>query len=70
MDKYKWLDKNTFHYSHFNNLANLVEEKNKKNLSISLVFPTLNEEKSIAKEIVIMKAELMDRYPCLMKFWL
>jgi glucosyl-3-phosphoglycerate synthase len=42
-----------------------VEEKEKKNLTISLCLPTLNEEKTIAKEIVIMKSELITRYPLL-----
>ena len=60
---YNWLEKNTFHYSEFNDLYRLVEEKQKKNLKISLCLPTLNEEKTIAKEIIIMKSELMTRYP-------
>ena len=60
---YNWLEKNTFHYSKFNDLYRLVEEKQKKNLKISLCLPTLNEEKTIAKEIIIMKSELMTRYP-------
>mgnify|MGYP001825632435 FL=1 len=58
-----WLDKNTFHYSDFKDLFRLVEAKQKKNLRISLCLPTLNEEKTIAKEIIIMKSELMTRYP-------
>ncbi len=58
-----WLEKNTFHYSEFKDLYRLVEEKQKKNLKISLCLPTLNEEKTIAKEIIIMKSELMTRYP-------
>jgi glucosyl-3-phosphoglycerate synthase len=61
----KWLEQNTFHYSDFKDLKRLVEEKNKKNLKISLCLPTLNEEKTIAKEIIIMKSELMTRYPLL-----
>jgi glucosyl-3-phosphoglycerate synthase len=60
-----WLVKNTFHYSVFNDLKRLVEEKVKKNLKISLCLPTLNEEKTIAKEIIILKSELMTRYPLL-----
>ena len=60
-----WLEKNTFHYSAFNDLNRLVTEKRKKNLKISLCLPTLNEEKTIAKEILIMKSELMTRYPLL-----
>ena len=58
-----WLEKNTFHYSEFSDLYRLVEEKEKKNLKISLCLPTLNEEKTIAKEIIILKSELMTRYP-------
>ncbi len=58
-----WLDKNTFHYTKFDDLKYLVELKKKKNLTISLCFPTLNEEKTIGKSIVVMKSELMDRYP-------
>jgi len=63
--KSSWLEKNTFHYSEFNDLDRLVEEKQRKNLKISLCLPTLNEEKTIAKEILIMKSELMTRYPLL-----
>ncbi len=43
----------------------MVDAKSKKNLKISLCLPTLNEEKTIAKEIIIMKSELMTRYPLL-----
>lgn len=60
-----WLKKNTFHYSEFTDISRLVEEKKKKNLLISLCLPTLNEEKTIAKEIVIMKSELMTRHSLL-----
>jgi glucosyl-3-phosphoglycerate synthase len=60
-----WLDQNTFHHSDFKDLNRLVEEKEKKGLKISLCLPTLNEEKTIAKEIIIMKSELMTRYPLL-----
>jgi glucosyl-3-phosphoglycerate synthase len=60
-----WLEKNTFHYSDFKDLNRLLEEKAKKNLKISLCLPTLNEEKTIAKEIIILKSELMTRYSLL-----
>jgi glucosyl-3-phosphoglycerate synthase len=63
--KNDWLKKNTFHYSEFNDLGRLVDQKRKRNLKISLCLPTLNEEKTIAKEILIMKSELMTRYPLL-----
>jgi glucosyl-3-phosphoglycerate synthase len=42
-----------------------VDEKHRQKLRISLCLPTLNEEKTIGKEIVIMKSELMTRYPLL-----
>ena len=60
-----WLESNTFHHSDFKDLGRLVEEKRKKNLKISLCLPTLNEEKTIAKEVLIMRSELMARYPLL-----
>ena len=60
-----WLKNNTFHHSQFSNLKELVEKKNKQNLTISLCIPTLNEEKTIGKEIVLFKSELMTRFPLL-----
>ncbi|MBW2539476.1 MAG: glucosyl-3-phosphoglycerate synthase [Deltaproteobacteria bacterium] len=60
-----WLKSNTFHHSDFKDLGRLVEEKRKKNLKISLCLPTLNEEKTIAKEVLLMRSELMARYPLL-----
>ena len=57
-----WLEKNTFHHSEFSDLRRLVTAKNRKGLRISLCLPTLNEEKTIAKEIVILKSELMTRH--------
>ncbi len=60
-----WLERNTFHYTDFMDLNRLVGEKKRKNLTISLCLPTLNEEKTIAKEIVIMRSELMTRFPLL-----
>lgn len=58
-----WVETNTFHHSEFKNLDQLIEAKNQKSVTISLCLPTLNEERTIAKEIVIMKSELMTRYP-------
>ena len=60
-----WIETNTFHYSEFKDLERLVVAKQRKGLSISLCLPTLNEEKTIAKEIIIMKSELMTRRPLL-----
>jgi glucosyl-3-phosphoglycerate synthase len=58
----EWLDKNTFHYSEFSDIQRLVTVKKEKRLKISLCLPTLNEEKTIAKEIIILKSELMTRH--------
>ena len=61
----RWFESNTFHHSQFKDINHLVKSKQRKNLTISLCLPTLNEERTIAKEIVIMKSELMIRYPLL-----
>ncbi len=65
MNLNNWIKNNTIHHSQFWDLKKLVEEKEKQNLKISLCLPTLNEEKTIGKEIVMFKSELMDRYPLL-----
>ena len=61
----QWLAERTFHHSNFWDIKWLVEEKQQQELSISLCLPTFNEEKTIGQEIVILKAELADRYPLL-----
>jgi len=60
-----WLHNNTFHHSNFWNLLDIVNEKERQGVTISLCIPTLNEEKTIGKEIIIFKSELMNRYPLL-----
>lgn len=60
-----WLERNTYHHSNFSDVKELVRLKNERNLKISLCFPTLNEEKTIGKEVVLIKSEMMDRYPLL-----
>ena len=61
----QWLHSNSFHHSTFWDLRRLVTEKERRNLKISLCIPTLNEENTIGKEIVIFRSELMTRYPLL-----
>lgn len=63
-----WLEKNTYHHGQFWDIKELVKAKEEKGLKISLCIPTLNEEKTIGKEIVIFKSELMDRYPLIDEF--
>jgi len=65
MSNEAWLAERTFHHSNFWNIKWLVEEKQRQGLKISLCLPTYNEEKTIGKEIVILKSELLDRYPLL-----
>jgi glucosyl-3-phosphoglycerate synthase len=65
MNSSDWLAQRTFHHSNFWDVKWLVEEKQRQGLSISLCLPTFNEEKTIGQEIVILKAELADRYPLL-----
>ncbi|NNC88740.1 MAG: glucosyl-3-phosphoglycerate synthase [Akkermansiaceae bacterium] len=63
-----WLKRNTFHHSDFSDLAALCEAKQEAGITVSLCIPTLNEEKTIGKEIVIFKSELMDRFPLIDEF--
>jgi glucosyl-3-phosphoglycerate synthase len=58
-----WLDKNTFHHSRFKDVKRLVKKKQQLGVSISLCFPTLDEEKTVGKEIKLMRKELMERHP-------
>ncbi len=55
----------TFHHSRFSDISRLVELKVQQGVRISLAFPTLNEEATLGKEILILKTELMDRAPLL-----
>jgi len=64
----RWLKHHTFHHSEFWDLQELVRQKEKQGLKISLCIPTLNEEKTIGKEVIIFKSELMHRYPLLDEF--
>jgi glucosyl-3-phosphoglycerate synthase len=57
-----WLKNNTFHHSRFEDLALLVKEKNAQGLTISVCFPTCNEEATIGEAVRIIKSELMDRW--------
>ncbi|MDC7225383.1 MAG: glucosyl-3-phosphoglycerate synthase [Spirochaetales bacterium] len=60
-----WIKQNTFHHSDFEDLDALVKMKKEKNLKISLCIPTLNEEKTIGKEVVLFRSELMSRHSLL-----
>lgn len=64
-DTTEWIRRNTFHHTQFRDIGELVDAKQKQGLRISLCIPTLNEEKTIGKEVVIFRSELMQRYPLL-----
>lgn len=61
----KWLTENTYHHSEFWDLKKMVKRKEEQDITISLCLPTLNEENTIGKEVVLFKSELMSRYPLL-----
>lgn len=65
MNLEEWIRSNTYHHSRFEKIEKLVEAKQEKGLSISLCLPTLNEEETIGKEVVIFRSELMERHPLL-----
>lgn len=62
MDLDRWINDHTFNYEDFWDLKHMVAEKERQGITISLCIPTLNEEATIGKEIVIFKSELMGRY--------
>lgn len=57
-----WLAHNTFHHSKFDNIERLVELKEQQNQTITVSLPTLNEEETIAKELILIRSELMSNY--------
>ena len=65
--KQSWLEQ-YFPSREFWDILKLVEEKEKKGMKISLCIPTLNEEKTIGKEVLILRSELMERYPLIDEF--
>jgi len=58
MKIHAWIKSNTYHHSSFSDIGQLVELKRKKNVKISLAFPTLNEEETISGEITVIKSKL------------
>ncbi len=61
----EWLQSNTFHHTRYWDIVQMVERKQEQGVTISLCIPTLNEEQTIGKEVVVFKSELMTRYPLL-----
>ncbi len=65
METKEWLKSNTYHHSDLPGVPELVAEKERRGLSISLCIPALNEENTIGKEVVLLKSELMTKHPLL-----
>ena len=61
----EWFDRNRFKASSFSNIKKLVELKRKQKLTISLVIPTFNEEKTVGKIVTVLKENLLDKYKLL-----
>ncbi len=62
MELDNWLDTNTYHHSRYSDIERLLDLKERKDLTISVSLPTLNEEETIAKEIILIQTELMIQY--------
>ncbi len=58
----RWFAENTYHASEFDDLAKLVEKKERQGLTISLALPALNEEETVGTVIGTIKTSLMDQY--------
>ena len=58
----EWFKKHTFHHSQFKDVKRLIAKKKELGCTISLCFPTLNEEKTIGNEVRLLKKELMHRH--------
>lgn len=61
----RWFGESNFHHAEFGDLRRLVQLKEKQNVTISLVLPTLNEEETIGPIVRRSIRELMGRVPLL-----
>jgi nucleotide-binding universal stress UspA family protein len=61
----RWFGESNFHHAEFAELRRLVQLKEKQNLTISLVLPTLDEEETIGPIVRRAMRELMGRAPLL-----
>jgi Glycosyltransferases, probably involved in cell wall biogenesis len=61
----KWFAENTFHADEFEDLDYLLSLKRERGLSISLAFPSLNEEETVGKVIQTIKQALVLDVPLL-----
>jgi nucleotide-binding universal stress UspA family protein len=61
----RWFATNTFHWTEFQDLAQLVRWKEEQGQKISLVLPALNEEATIGQVISSIKVPLQKEHPLL-----
>jgi glucosyl-3-phosphoglycerate synthase len=61
----RWFAENTFNSEEFENVARLVAAKERRNLTISLGLPALNEEETVGNVIKTMQDFLMREFPLL-----
>ncbi len=61
----KWFAENTFHAHEFEDIAQLVELKEKQGLKISLGLPTLNEQATIGSVIKTIRKRFVQEFPLL-----
>ena len=58
----RWFAESNYHHSEFSDLGRLVALKQKQGTTISAVFPTLNEEKTIGAIVQRARRELVERF--------
>lgn len=58
-----WFARNTYHSSEFADISKLIELKRKTRERISVVLPTLNEEKTIGQILQSIQRNLMQDFP-------
>jgi glucosyl-3-phosphoglycerate synthase len=61
----RWFGESNFHHAEFSDLRRLVQLKEKQNLTVSLVLPTLNEEETIGPIVRRAVREMIGRVPLL-----
>jgi len=61
----RWFATNTFHWTEFKDVGQLLHWKEEQSQTISLVLPALNEEATIGKVITTIKTALMEEHALL-----
>jgi hypothetical protein len=61
----RWFAESNFHHREFDDLARLVQLKERRGVRISGVLPTLNEAETIGAIVGCARSELMERFPLL-----